>query len=247
MRPRASYLSLRKQQLVMNVAKITGNKQPINVDLSERMHGLLSLCLEMCRSVYGDSADRYPIRRRGCCVMMHVLADAIVIAFAGSDSTTDWLMDSPVKRALFHSTWVHCGFLIRYNSVRYEVAQFLRARQALPVICCGYSVGGAVATLCALDIVLMGHTVTCVTFGSPRVGCGAFCHKVEHNVKSIRVAHIFDPVPHLPVRFSHPRAKYIGLHCCTLNPHSLQTYFSLLEVFTTSFCPLVLERGQCLA
>lgn len=192
------------------------------------MRRLLGLCLDMSSDAYRDSADGYRISRlSGCRVIMHVLADAIVIAFAGSDSTTDWLMNSIVKRALFHSTWVHCGFLIQYNSVRHDLLQFLRARQALPVICCGHSLGGAVAALCALDIALMGYTVTCVTFGSPRVGCVSFVHKFEHYVSmSVRVAHILDPVQHVPFRFSHAPGNYIRLYGCTLTPHSLQTYAS---------------------
>ena len=84
---------------------------------------------------------------------------------------------------------VHRGFLRTWtvNSIDSEVLQFVGALLAArppaerKVVCCGHSLGGAVATLAAFDIArgacgvaVPESNVMCYTFGCPRVGNHAF-------------------------------------------------------------------------
>lgn len=113
---------------------------------------------------------------------------------------------------------------------------------------CGHSLGGALATLLALDVA--ANTVykdpSVYTFGSPRTGDSLFASTYDQVVKnSYRIANRLDIVPTLP-----PPTNYEHvLTPCELNPirllplpptilvkfnpgceHSLQTYLYLLSL-----------------
>lgn len=72
------------------------------------------------------------------------------------------------------------------------------------IICCGHSLGGAMATLCAAWIKThhsSGAIVYCVTFGSPRVGNEIFrdnVHAALDVTRTFRVVMEGDPVPEVP-------------------------------------------------
>lgn len=137
-------------------------------------------------------------------------ADRICIAFKGTSSSRNLSTDvKVVQTALRHvipsqrinasnrysdvsqymRTWtyrrakVHVGFAHAYESVCdaivSEVRALVRAKKR-PVLLCGHSLGGALATLCSLDLTLQewwqaeGEGVLVSTFGSPRVGNRAF-------------------------------------------------------------------------
>jgi predicted lipase len=67
----------------------------------------------------------------------------------------------------------------------------------------GHSLGGSIAALCALDLVLSdvvsSNSLTLYTFGEPRVGNPAFAAAMDKFVpRSYRVVHSADLVPHVP-------------------------------------------------
>ncbi len=65
----------------------------------------------------------------------------------------------------------------------------------------GHSLGGALATHAAVQLVSQGINVEALyTYGSPRVGDNKFSTWFDALVKSVkvRVSHGRDPVPHLP-------------------------------------------------
>lgn len=76
------------------------------------------------------------------------------------------------------------------------------------VVFSGHSLGGALATLAAVQFAKQypDITVTCVTFGSPRVGNGSFAEMFNKCCKgSYRFVNEDDPVPMgpTPLRFTH--------------------------------------------
>lgn len=76
-----------------------------------------------------------------------------------------------------------------------------QARRDLGVIITGHSMGGAMASFCALDLsVNFGFkNIEVFTFGQPRVGNFAFSvYYNEYVPLTIRVTHAHDLVPHLP-------------------------------------------------
>ena len=84
--------------------------------------------------------------------------------------------------------------------------------------------GGALATLTALDLLQAGITVRLFTFGSPRVGNDQFVIYASEKIASrYRVTHNRDMVVHVPMhqRFTHLSGEYyqptdaVNLETCT--------------------------------
>lgn len=137
-------------------------------------------------------------------------ANTFLMAFRGSEETgiADWIRDLQFLPADFPygekgSTGlkVHSGFIEAYNSVR--EAMFKAAQQSphKQVICTGHSLGGALATLCAVDVKynLPDKAVSAYTFGSPKVGNADFVKFYNKLIpQTYRIVNSVDAVPMLP-------------------------------------------------
>ena len=76
-----------------------------------------------------------------------------------------------------------------------------RKQRQLPVFVTGHSMGGALASLNAVDLALQlgGHHVMCSTFGSPRVGNAAFQRMHDAiGFPAWRFTNSHDPVTRVP-------------------------------------------------
>ncbi|XP_073390401.1 probable feruloyl esterase A isoform X2 [Physcomitrium patens] len=140
--------------------------------------------------------------------------DAIVIAFRGTQDTSiqNWAEDIYFRELDLHypgviDAMVHSGFYAAYHNTTlrervFDAIQAIRqARSDLGVIITGHSMGGAMATFCALDLSANYgfKNVEVITFGQPRVGNYAFALYYNAYVPlTIRVTHAHDIVPHLP-------------------------------------------------
>ncbi|XP_044322477.1 lipase isoform X3 [Triticum aestivum] len=105
---------------------------------------------------------------------------------------------------------VHTGFYSAYNNTLLRPAITNAVRKArrlygdISVIVTGHSMGGAIASFCALDLAISlgSDSVHLMTFGQPRIGNAAFASYFEQYVPTaIRVTHEHDIVPHLPPYF----------------------------------------------
>ncbi|RKP54051.1 lipase family protein [Cohnella endophytica] len=133
--------------------------------------------------------------------------DRIIVAFRGTSSTTDWISDAVASQSKFKCVrdagQTHRGFSNIYYSARDKI---LDALDELPnekaIYVTGHSLGGALATLCAMDLAVnSSHSEPIVyTYGSPRVGDPTFsqAYKAIVGDKSYRVNNRFDVVTHLP-------------------------------------------------
>eukprot|EP00166_Cyanidium_caldarium_P001052 ctg_1473.g385 len=134
---------------------------------------------------------------------------------------------------------VHGGFTTAYLSVRKELLALLQsleqgqrspassiesgrgsavrsatASERRPILFCGHSLGGALATLAAYDIAvrlrLAADQLMLCTFGAPRVGNLAFAYRCAATVPyAWRWALLYDPVSKLPPEWS-------WVHCGSL-------------------------------
>lgn len=104
---------------------------------------------------------------------------------------------------------VHAGFARAYEDVRLEINEEVDRLYTLrprPIFFTGHSLGGALASLCALDVRSRLQSVDGLylfTFGSPKIGNHAFAKVFNEKVPCCwRVVLAKDPITRLPPGFS---------------------------------------------
>ncbi|XP_002970314.2 probable feruloyl esterase A [Selaginella moellendorffii] len=165
---------------------------------------------------------------------------AIVMAFRGTQesSVQNWVEDLYFRQLDFHypgcvDAMVHHGFYSAYHNTTLR-PRVLAAAHALvgqhkdlKLMITGHSMGGAMATFAALDLVVNHklENVHVVTFGQPRVGNPAFADYYRAMVPdTIRMTHAHDLVPHLPPyypffgeRTYHHFATEVWIYSCEMD------------------------------
>jgi pimeloyl-ACP methyl ester carboxylesterase len=168
---------------------------------------------------YGVSGLGEYVADRGTGALAGVAVDEgdTYVFFSGTTSATDWIRTNTDARLdALPDTWtldclttrpsVHRGFLKAYTSVRAKLwgkilEAVLRVGGSGRIIVCGHSLGGAMATVAALDLAcrldpIDAAKLVCITFGAPQVGDGLFVEAFNAKVPlSLRVATVYDPVP----------------------------------------------------
>jgi triacylglycerol lipase len=156
----------------------------------------------------------------------------ITIVFRGSESSFDWdtnfatrqeraefdrkiiqgeIVDAEDREKIYpyegessSGAMMHRGFITAYFSVRDSIHDYmLRNPSVSKVVTTGHSLGGALATLCTIDIQYnfssRVKTIEAYTFGSPKVGNTGFRDSFNRRVpNSYRFVHGMDMVAELP-------------------------------------------------
>lgn len=167
----------------------------------------------------------------------------VYACFRGTDSRLDWAFNLMRWKT---GADVHAGFAAREASVHADVVAGLErycgeqgvALPALRVVACGHSLGGATAILFGIRLRQDGlaHSVSVVTFGSPRVG-GVLLRDTAAALPGLSIVNVRmdrDIVPHLPsigyvdigtpVDIASPRRWYsVGAN------HSIDTYVDCIK------------------
>jgi triacylglycerol lipase len=147
----------------------------------------------------------------------------IIVAFRGTVSQTDWLADALAFQREFPYAddcgKVHYGFLEIYDSCREEIFRALaRLDNRKRVVITGHSLGAALATLFALDVVKNSEfsNVELINFASPRVGNRKFCKAVNKELQRVtRIVNVHDVVTLFPpfvIPFPWIKNKGVFLH-----------------------------------
>jgi triacylglycerol lipase len=134
--------------------------------------------------------------------------------FSGTATYTDWLEDlsyfqvypSKINNmvSLGSTPLVHRGFYNIYESVRDQIFNIVVKHTFSQIIVSGHSLGGALATLCAIDLYEPNKTGEDIflfneTFAAPRVGNVAFANIVDGYLKyQYRVYNTEDLVTQMP-------------------------------------------------
>lgn len=132
--------------------------------------------------------------------------EEIIIAFRGTSTTTDWISDIIASQTSFkfmkEDGLTHRGFTHINSSARQGIlSELAKLPQDKILYVTGHSLGGALATLCAVDIAANSafDSPALFTFGSPRVGDPDFVKAFAKYVpRSFRIANLFDIVTHAP-------------------------------------------------
>lgn len=155
--------------------------------------------------------------------------EEVIIAFRGTSSAQDWISDFIASQKRYPylkgPIYTHKGFTDIYASTRDKLITSIRKLpDSKRLYITGHSLGGALATLCALDLAVNTSfaSLQLMTFGSPRVGDPDFSKACANYVPdSYRIANLFDIVPLAPPNvykpprqdevyyFSHVKARWM--------------------------------------
>ncbi len=166
----------------------------------------------------------------------------IYISFRGTEGDIDDIITdlSSFPSSYFSDSLcgskLHLGFLDAYLSVKEDVekaiAPLLTKYPKSKIYVTGHSLGGAIATICALDLQLMqaDRTVIMHNYGAPSVGNTNFIELYNNNItESWRIIHDCDLVPnsspygHVKDYLSFPK---ISKQVITVECHSIVAYES---------------------
>jgi triacylglycerol lipase len=177
------------------------------------------LCAQVAQATYGGQPNIKDFRltarfeNKGTDtqgIFGEIGGNTLVIGFRGSEETGiwDWITDLKFIQQVYpygedknSQVKVHYGFISAYKSVRDAVHNQVKSSPHRRVICTGHSLGGALATLCALDVQynFPDRQVSCYTFGSPKVGNSFFKDSYNKRVpQTYRFVNSADTVPALP-------------------------------------------------
>ena len=130
----------------------------------------------------------------------------IYITYEGSHLTQDWINDFTFVKVDYEnfSCQVHKGFYESVQSVITDVLEEVkRLRELYPsykIVATGHSLGAALATLTAVDLIEANIPTQIFNFGSPRIFDEDCAKEVSALVENrVRVTHYKDIVPHTPL------------------------------------------------
>ena len=189
--------------------------------------------------------------------------DIAYIAFRGTMETQEWMQNFTYRQtpfpksnkmkqqhALFlnnskNSPNIHSGFLDVYNNFRNDLINKLKQLKPKQILIGGHSLGGAISTICGLDLKILGYNTIVYNFASPRVGDDEFCNLLsKSNLPLYRVVNTSDIAPTFPVsvspNFDDPEKPFIYNHCgnavyftdnwkSLINNHTLGVYVNWLD------------------
>lgn len=164
-----------------------------------------------------------------------------IIAFRGTNRTAEMLQDLLLFQEAYSEPGygeVHAGFSDSYQAIAQQVRDAAKKlNPALPCYITGHSLGGALATLAALDLALyvpqLKPRIQLYTYASPRVGNPVFAAKHTRLIPNhYRVINLADAVPLGPPRkFQGMTFAHIGqvwsflVNAGDIDPnHSFNTY-----------------------
>jgi hypothetical protein len=193
---------------------------------------------ETAGSVFAESS--FDQLTTGAGIVVHNAAlKTIIVSFRGSDSPVDFIVNAKFWKSI--ADWkyslqeflpkndnllpndlsVHAGFEMQYVRVRNRLTNAtLTLANQFPdyqIIFTGHSLGGALATLAAVDFYDrygFGDRISLYTYGAPRVGdekWARYVNTLPFASKMYRIQRRGDPVVHLPptwVGYEHSLQQY---------------------------------------
>lgn len=158
-----------------------------------------------------------------------IIDKELIIAFRGSQQAQDWLTDFTAWHTVYpygnnnSNIQVHKGFITAYKSVRGNIHLFIAQNRNNfnRIFICGHSLGGALATLCAVDIQYNypGFKIDAFPTANPRVGNKAFVESFNRRLpQCVRTYMRTDLVPELPPTWFEYHTKGGYKHAGKANP-----------------------------
>lgn len=183
-------------------------------------------------------------------------SEEIYVVFRGTDKGIDWINNFQFRQQIYPygddsttNVRFHRGFMAAYFSVRDRLREEVAKHPKSTIIVTGHSLGGAVATIAALDVQynLTQHTsqpLNLYTFGAPRVGNPALVNSFRQRVpQSYRFVYGWDVVTRVPRTwqgYEHvPQEQRLGsrwtwqIFSRRIRDHAIVKYIEALEKETS--------------
>ncbi len=225
-------------------------------------------CARLCQEVYRDFSglrfSAYPdiepvfvesqdngFTDTQVAILNQLDSDLLYIVFRGSDKSIDWINNFQFRQQIYpyadgnSEVKFHQGFMTAYFAVRQALLDAMDQFEGQQVIVTGHSLGGALATIAALDLQYnLGRKhdlrFEVYTFGAPRVGNRAMVESYNGRIPSSdRFVYGWDIVTRIPRTwqgFDHvDEATQLGSRWTwqvlsrRFNDHSLDAYIAGLE------------------
>ncbi|WP_051291427.1 lipase family protein [Fictibacillus gelatini] len=197
---------------------------------------------------------------------------SIIIAFRGTETGRDGFSDLDITQIPFpyvaNGGKTHQGFTRIYGgdrcllySARDQIIKKLwRLDNRKTLFITGHSLGGALATLCALDVAINTKfkQPRVYTFGSPKVGDPAFVEIFNQTIRhSVRVYNCYDVVPEHPKKryalpilkncphYEHVKGEFpISFELCNkIKNHTTRNYFFALSTYNLFFSEKLCKKN----
>lgn len=135
---------------------------------------------------------------------MATTPDVLLLAFRGSESVGDWLADLNIRSVTRDYGHVHRGFAGAFADAKDAIVADLLQRPRRPLAVTGHSLGGALATLAAVELNWQFGISSVYTFGQPRVGKDDFERNFEDLALNFqRIVNDDDIVARVPPGYVH--------------------------------------------
>jgi predicted lipase len=190
-------------------------------------YNLALTCARLCQEIYRDFSglrfSSYPdvepifiesqdngFTDTQAAVLNQLTSDRLYIVFRGSDKSIDWINNFSCRQQIYpygdgnSEVKFHRGFMMAYFAVRDRLLKAMEKFEGQRVIVTGHSLGGALATIAALDIQYnLGRENQLAfivnTFGAPRVGNNALTESYNRRItNSYRFIYGWDMVTRVP-------------------------------------------------
>ncbi len=192
--------------------------------------------------------------------------DKVIVTFRGTRTYKDNESDQDLYQVPYpfvrNAGKTHRGFTCIYQSTRNELIRELnRLSTTKSLLVAGHSLGGALATLAALDIAMNTGCKNPIvyTYGSPRVGDPDFASLSNQTVKkSIRIFNVHDIIPTLPAKtypppftnkglyYQHVNMKYpvsFQLNSLPVRNHEIVCYFKYFSQQNPHFTNVICDEN----
>jgi hypothetical protein len=241
--------------------------QAINIS-----YGPINVDYKVVTTIYGNdlATDTSPEAGKDIVSFGYILQAAnndVVVAIRGTASVWEWVQDAKFLAVkypyLAGAGLTDDGFTDVYNSLRITdepaaarvsdyLATFPFNEPVGSLTICGHSLGGALATLLALEVAANTHfkNPAVFTYASPRTGDPTFATTYNQVVpNTFRIANRMDIVPKLPLPplYEHVLGLYelipgLKVKLDVVCQHHLTTYLHLLSLATAN-AVLPLDNG----
>ena len=143
--------------------------------------------------------------------------NAIIVAFRGTVDIQNWIANLDAQQINYpgcSGCLIHEGFYDAFQTVEGYVRKQVEALAAQyrdsKIYVTGFSLGGALATVAALDLKdIFGKVDQFYSFGQPRVGNENFASHFSSVISNhFRVIHYADIVPHVPPQIPIPYSHF---------------------------------------